>query len=157
MEELGKEHRWLEQLVGEWSVVTEAIVAPGEEPTLDESTESGKSLDGVWVVMEGQGSMGGDPYRSMMTLGYDPEKGHYVGSFVSTMMPQLWVYDGQMDAAGRLVLESEGPSFEEEGARTMYRDTIEFENDDVRVMRSTYLDGQGNWQNFMTTTYTRVR
>jgi uncharacterized protein DUF1579 len=46
-----------------------------------------------------------------MTLGYDPEKKQYVGTWVGSMMSYLWVYDGSLDAEEKvLTLNAEGPS-----------------------------------------------
>jgi hypothetical protein len=40
------------------------------------------------------------PATTMMTLGYDPPKRRFVGTFNDSMMTHLWVYDGALDAAG---------------------------------------------------------
>ena len=62
----------------------------------------------------------------LITLGFDPAKKKYVGSWVGSMMPQLWTYEGALDPTGRiLALESQGPSFEDPTKTSLYRDTIE--------------------------------
>ncbi len=154
-----EEHRWLERLVGEWTYESEAEAAPGEPPLKDTGTESVRSLGGVWVVCEGRGELpGGGTQTTLMTLGYDPAKQRYVGTFVGSMMPQMWIYEGEMDpASGVLALDSEGPSYTTEGETARYRDRIELRSDDHRVMTSSYLGDDGEWHEFMTSHYRRKK
>jgi len=47
-----------------------------------------------------------------MTLGFDPTKNHYGGTFIGSMMTNIWPYHGVLDETGkRLPLESEGSKF----------------------------------------------
>jgi hypothetical protein len=94
----------------------------------------------------------------VLTLGYDPQKQRFVGTWVGSMMAYLWVYDGELDAAQRvLTLNSDGPSMSGDGSMAKYRETIEFENDDHRVFTSRALGDDGSWQQLMTATYRRKR
>jgi hypothetical protein len=157
-EERREEHRWLERLVGEWTYEMEAD-GPDGEPVKDTGTESVRSLEGVWIVCEGRGQMtDGAPAVTLMTLGFDPAKGRFVGTYIGSMMTSLWIYEGELDAATNvLALDSEGPSFVTEGEIAKYRDTIELKSDDHRVMTSTYQGADGSWTPFMTTHYRRVK
>jgi hypothetical protein len=103
-----QEHRWLEQLVGEWTYESEMPGAPGELPAKYGGRETVRSIGGLWVVGEAQGDMpGGDTATMLITLGYDPTKRRYIGTFVGSMMPTFWIYEGQVDASGRaLVLDT---------------------------------------------------
>ena len=93
MTEPQKEHQWLLRLVGEWTYETEAIVQPGKPPEKFAGTESVRSLGSVWVLCEGWGEMpGGGTATTIMTLGYDPVKKRFVGTFIGSMMTNLWVY-----------------------------------------------------------------
>ncbi|HEX9943524.1 MAG TPA: DUF1579 domain-containing protein [Thermoanaerobaculia bacterium] len=152
-----KEHRWLEKLVGEWTMEAEATMAPGEPPAKSTGTESVRSLGGLWTVAEGEGEMpGGGTGTSLMTLGYDPQRQRYVGTWVGSMMTHLWLYDGSLDASERvLTLESEGPSMSGDGSLAKYRDVIEFKSDDHRVLTSHVQGEDGNWQQFVTAHYRR--
>src|SRR5262249_30739426 len=108
-----QEHHWLEKLVGEWTFESEAIMGPGQPPVKSRGTETVRSIGGLWVQCEGQGEMpGGGPVTSVITLGYDPVKSRFVGTFIASMMANLWVYEGRLDAAAKvLTLDVEGPSF----------------------------------------------
>jgi hypothetical protein len=93
-----------------------------------------------------------------MTLGYDPDKKRFVGTWVGSMMSFLWVYDGSLDPAGRtLTLNAEGPDFSTPGKTAKYQDIIEFVSDDHRVLRSQTLGDDGTWHPFMEAHYRRTR
>jgi len=93
-----------------------------------------------------------------MTLGYDPQKKRYVGTFIGSMMTHLWVYDGALDAAERvLTLDAEGPSMAAEGKMAKYQDVIELKSDDHRMLTSHVLGDDGTWHQFMTANYRRTK
>ncbi len=148
-----KEHEWLHKLVGEWTYES------GAESEKYEGSESVRSLGGLWVLVEGRVEMPGwPPATTLMTLGYDPQKKRYVGTWIGSMMTHLWVYDGELDAAGKvLTLNSEGPSFDGSGKMAKYRDVIELESDDHRVLTSHALGEDGKWRQFMTAHYRRQK
>jgi Protein of unknown function (DUF1579) len=110
-------------------------------------------------LCEGRGQVpGGGIATTIMTLGYDPAKRRFVGTFIGSMMTNLWVYDGELDAAAKvLTLDSEGPSFSEEGKMARYKDVIEIKSDDRRVLTSSFLGDDGKWHQFMTANYRRTK
>ena len=107
-----KEHQWLQKFVGEWTYESEAQEGPDTPAEKMIGTETVRSLGGFWIVAEGQGSMpGGEVGTTMMTVGYDPQKQRYVGTYIGSMMSYLWVYDGELDADERvLTLAADGPA-----------------------------------------------
>lgn len=154
-----QEHRWLEKLLGEWAVESEAVMEPGKPPMKWRGTETVRSLGGLWILCEGRGEMpGGGVGLTLMTLGYDPAKKRFVGTFVGSMMTHMWLYDGQLDAAGKvLTLDAEGPSFTDPAKMANYQDIIEFKNDDHRILSSRFQSDDGAWQAFMTANYRRTK
>jgi hypothetical protein len=152
-----KEHGWLQQLVGEWTSEAEATMEPGKPSETFKGTESARSLGGLWILAEGQGEMpDGGAATMLMTLGYDPNTGRYVGTWIGSMMTHLWVYDGTLDAAERvLTLEAEGPHMTDHTRMTKYRDVIEFRSPDHRVLTSHVLGDDGHWHEFMIANYRR--
>jgi len=154
-----KEHRWLHKLVGEWTYEGEAMMGPDQPPHKSKGTERVRSLGDLWFVAEGEMEMpGGGHGITMMTLGYDPQKKRFVGTWLGSMMTNLWVYDGALDAAERvLTLDTEGPNMTVEGKTSKYKDVIEFKSDDHRVLTSHILGDDGKWQQFMTSDYRRKK
>lgn len=151
------EHQWLQKLIGEWTCEGEATMGEGKEPAHWKATESVRSIAGLWIVAESEGEMpGGGRSTAIMTLGYDPAKGRYVGTFVASMMTNMWVYDGALDAGGTvLALQTEGPSMVTPGQLAKYIDAIEVEDDNHRQMVSKMLGEDGTWRVVMTMKYTR--
>jgi Protein of unknown function (DUF1579) len=154
------EHKWLQRFVGEWTSETEMSMEPGKAPEKCYGTDSVRSLGGLWILAEGQGDMPGcGPLSMVLTLGYDPQRGRFVGTWIGSMMTHLWVYDGSLDAAQRmLTLEAEGPSMEApESKMGKYRDVMEFTGNDHRVLTSYTLGADGSWHKFMTVHYQRKK
>jgi hypothetical protein len=152
-----KEHQWLQKLVGEWTYETEAMMEPDQPPAKWTGTETVRSLGGLWFLAEGEGKMpDGDPATTLMTLGYDPQKQRYVGTWIGSMMTYLWQYDGELDAGETvLTLNSDGPDMTDDEKPGKYKDVIEFKSDHYRIMTSYTLKDDGQWQHFMTTHYRR--
>lgn len=150
------EHQWLNQLVGEWSGEFECEMGPGQPPVKSTGVEVVRSVGGLWTVGEGEGdSPDGRPFKSIMTLGYDPQRERYVGTFIASVMTHLWVYEGAFDASGKkLILNTEGPRFDQKGM-AKYQDIIEIVSEGHRIMTSQFLNDDGQWHQFMTAHYRR--
>ena len=154
-----KEHQWLQKLVGEWTYESEASMGPDKPAELFRGTESVRSLGGFWTLGEGQGEMpDGATGTTLMTLGYDPQKKRFVGTFIGSMMTNLWIYDGELDKDERvLTLNTEGPDFTNPDKTVKFRDVIEFRSDDHRVLTSHAHGEDGQWHQFMTANYRRKK
>lgn len=100
---------------------------------------------------------GGGDARMLMTLGYDPDQQAFVGTWVGSMMTHLWVYRGALDADQKvLTLETEGPSFKNDGATVRYRDVITLVSANERTLTSFGQQPDGSWKQFMQAKYTRT-
>jgi len=121
-----KEHAWFKQLVGRWTMEGEAMMGPDQPPMRSKGVETVSMLGDLWMVADGEAEMpGGQKGKMTMTLGYDPRKKRYVGTWVGSMMDLLFVYDGKMDAAKKvLTLSTEGPSFANPKKMAKFQDII---------------------------------
>lgn len=152
------QHKWLQQLVGEWTVSAEMSMGPATEPMKAESTESCRALGDLWVVGEGRGNMMGQAYTSLMTLGYDPKQQAFIGTWVDTMQTHMWIYRGSLDEAKKtLTLEAEGPSFTDPNGKARYRDAITIVGPDHKVLTSSVLGEDGKWTTFLKADYRRKK
>jgi hypothetical protein len=151
-----QEHRWLDRLVGEWTFEAECLMGPDQPPMKSQGQEVVRSLGGLWTIAEGEGEMpDAGSMKSVMTLGFDPSRERFVGTFIASCMTHLWTYDGGLDADGRVLdLDAVGPSMTGDGT-AKYRDSIEFVDDNHRIMTSRMLGEDGNWVQFMTAHYRR--
>ncbi|MEW6073866.1 MAG: DUF1579 domain-containing protein [Planctomycetota bacterium] len=153
-----EEHAWLHQLVGEWTVTATATMEPGAEPMRMESTERVRSIGGLWIVAEGSASLGGTPFTSILTLGYDPPKKAFVGTWIDSMQTHLWTHVGTLDESKRvLTLETEGPAFGDPTRTASYRDAIELTGPDQRVLTSSVQAADGTWTTFLRAEYRRQK
>ena len=154
-----KEHQWLERLVGDWTAEGEARMGPDAPPETFKATERVRSIGGLWFLGEGEGDVpGGGVSTTLMTLGFDPAKQRFVGTFLGSMMTNLWVYEGTLDASERvLTLETEGPGMSGDGKTAKYRDVIEIKSDDERTLSSYSPGDDGQWVQFMSMTYRRKK
>lgn len=152
------QHEWLRRFLGEWR--SEAVI-PGEDGAPSETmsgTERARSLGGLWVVSEISGKSPMGAMEAVLTLGYDPEKGRFVGTWIDSMVNHLWVYEGSLDASGNvLTLESRGPSFGGDGTLANYRDAFEFKSADHKVLTSSVEGPAGTWTSYLTVDYRRTR
>lgn len=148
--EVLKEHAFLERMVGHWTVTASDMT--GEKPW----EETVRSLQGIWFVAEGAGEMSdGKKATTILTLGYDPSKSKYVGSWIGSMMDYMWTYEGEVEPSGDVLsLYTKGPAFEGSGLAD-YREQITFVTDDVRTFTSSTREADGVWKQFMEARYTR--
>lgn len=156
-ESVTEQHRWLQQLVGDWTYESTVAMGPDETETYT-GMDRVKALGEFWIVAEGEGEFPGDgPAKMVVTLGYDPRRKRFTGTFIHSMMSYLWHYDGELDGTRRiLTLESTGPSMNGAGATARYRDVIEIVSESQRMFSSYALREDGKWHEFMSARYTRV-
>jgi hypothetical protein len=154
-----KEHAWFKPFVGEWESEAECTAAPGQPAMKMKGTATGRSLGGFWSQFEIRGEMpgGAGSFTGVMTLGWDPRKTAYVGTWTDSCSDYLWTYQGKLDEAGKkLTLETEGPSQETPGAMAPYRETLEWKSADHFEFRSS-IQRKGEWVTFLTAQYRRKK
>lgn len=153
-----KEHEWLKQFVGEWESHSKASMGPDQPPFECKGTMTTRMLGGFWVVNEISADMMGTTVTGLQTIGYDPAKKKYVGTWVDSMANYMWKYEGSVDESGKkLTLATEGPNYMAEGKLTTFRDTYEFKSADHIIATSLMQMEDGTWVTFMTGTMQRKK
>jgi hypothetical protein len=149
--------KWVQQLVGEWESEAKLIFAPGQPPVESKGSESVRAV-GNWILAETKATTPLGPMTGIMTVGYDPEKKHFVGTWIDSMNSYLWSYKGTLDATGKiLTLEAEGPNPAEPGKLGKFRDVIEVKGKDEKTLTASMLGPDGQWTTFMTVSYRRAK
>jgi len=143
-----KEHTWLKQLSGEWVTDSECVMEPGKPPMKCQFNETTKLLGNLWSVAEFKCDMDGTPFAGQMTLGYDPAKKKFIGTWVCSMEPNMFTYEGTLDG-NTLTLNTEGPN-PATGKMTKMRDVIEVKSADEKVTKSYMQGDDGKWVSFVT-------
>ncbi len=153
-----KQHKWLQRFVGEWTYTGQCAGESGGAPMTFEGVERVRAIGELWIVGESSGQMpGGAPATMILTVGFDPKKGRFVGSWIGSMMTHMWVYSGELDASERvLTLETEGACMKDPEKVRKYRDITEWVSDDRRAFRAMMLGDDGKWQQFMSMEMRRV-
>lgn len=152
-----EEHGWLMRLVGEWSYTSDCPAM--ESKNTPPWSETVRPLGALWVTAQGRGDMpDGSPAQTQMTLGYDPVKQRFVGTWAGSMAAYLWVYEGTLDDSGTvLTLDTEGPDFMAgDGRMTRYQDIITLTADGQRSFTARVLGADGAWTTIMTADYRRI-
>lgn len=147
-------HAWLEQFLGDWHGVSDA---PGEDDEVTwEFDESAEAVGKLWIVARSSSPESDPPFASVLTLGYDPEKGEYVGTWIDSMLPRMWTYRGWLDAeTDTLILQAEGPDMSDPGKTAIYQDRVRFIDPDHKRVSSFAQTADGKWQEFMSVNYVR--
>ena len=151
-----REHEWLQKFVGDWECDVEMFMEPGKPPMKSKGTNHDYMLGGFWLISEG----GNDsmPFRFLLTLGYDPKKRKYIGTWTDSMTSYHWKYEGTVNAADNtLTLETEGPNPQAPDKLAKYREATEFKHKDLRVFTSSILGEDGKWSTFLTVTARRKK
>ncbi len=152
------QHEWLLRLVGNWTFEGTCLAGPDMPETVSRGKTAIRSLGKAWILCEGVSDMpNGEPGYSIITLGYDTAKQEFVGSFVGSMMSNMWIYEGTLDADEKiLTLDTIGPSFTGTGSAP-YQDIIEVVDNNHWILRSQVKGENGEWTQFMTGHYRRVQ
>ncbi len=83
------EHQWLKRFAGEWDWTSTCFLEPGNPPIEAKGSDRARSIGDYWVVVEGEATMLGTQFTSILTLGYDPERRKLVGTWVDSTSSHL--------------------------------------------------------------------
>lgn len=157
-----EQHKWLQQLVGEWTIESSMKLPDGSDAA-STGTEKVLALGDLWIIAKMRSGMpGGGEMDGRFQIGYNVGKSTFNGTFIANMMDFMWVYDsGELSADKKtLTLNCIGPDMSPgaaPGSTANYRDVIELTDNDHRVLRSFGEFKDAGWVQFMEARYTRVK
>jgi hypothetical protein len=150
------EHDWLHQFLGEWETEMACRPESSESRIKSKGTERVWSIGDLWIVAENKSEVMNRPMTGVLTLGYDPERKRYVGTWISSSTAYLWHYTGSLDQSGRvLTLETEGPCPHSTSSVAKFKEVVQVQSKDQRVFTSSMQALDGRWVPLLTINYRR--
>jgi|SRR5579859_1170686 len=99
----GKHHEALKYFEGTWDVTATFLAEPGKPMAESKGSEKAEMiLGGFWLATEYKGEMMGTPFAGRGTMGYDPHKKKYVGTWIDSLASGLYVSEGTADENGKV-------------------------------------------------------
>ncbi len=94
----GKEHKYLQPLVGRWAVDAKFYMKPGEEPSVSKGKTIRKwTLGKRYLLEEYKGEVFGQPFTGIGMTGYDRAKKKFVGTWADSMSTAIMTNEGTYD------------------------------------------------------------
>lgn len=154
-------HHWLKQFVGQWSYESQCNMGPDTPPMKTVGKETFRALGDFWIIGESTGqipeAMGGGEFKAIMTVGFDPARDKYVGSWVGSVGSHLFIYEGSLDTVtNTLPLATTGPDMADPTIQRSYHDILQIVDENHRTLTSQMRNDDGSWTKFMTAHYTRI-
>ncbi len=95
----GAAHAMLAKGAGRWDATVKSWQDPAGEPMVSTGTEEAEMIfGGRYLKSHFRGSMMGQPYEGLGTMGYDNGKKKYVGTWFDSMGTGIMSYEGDYDA-----------------------------------------------------------
>ncbi|NVJ96531.1 MAG: DUF1579 family protein [Alphaproteobacteria bacterium] len=149
------EHGMLKMDDGNWHVALTLHRQDGTAPTTHAGTESNSLIGGLWSVGKMEIPFGDDLYVGFATLGYDPVKAKYVGTWVDSTSPHITEMEGTYDPETKTLILFY-TTYTAAGVAEERKNVMVYQDHNTRDFDS-YLMVNGQWQLSMEILYTRTK
>jgi hypothetical protein len=154
----GAEHAMLATSAGRWNCTVKAWMDPQAEPQVSEGTEESEMVfGGRYLKSHFKGSMMGQPYEGMGTLGYDNVKKKYVGNWHDTMSTGILSFEGDYNQQAKEMVCRGAYADAATGKDQPCRLVTRFVSDDQHVFEMWGPDPTGSEVKWMEITYNRAK
>lgn len=99
-----KEHRMVMSGVGEWEGSLFMSIPGMDEPMEMPCAESVKAVGEFWTTSEFTGNFGGAEFIGASTMGYDPMKKKFIGTWIDNQNPFMATMEGAWDAEKKAIV-----------------------------------------------------
>ena len=150
------EHGKLREYAGVWKVQSSFYMDPNPAtpPMVVEAKETIRMFGEFWTEGLYESDFMGQPFKGQTTLGYDPENGEYVSTWIDTMSPTFFHFRGKFQGD---TLEMKARAFDcMSKMEANYRTTEVHKSPDERVFEMFMEMPDGNEFKMMTHVYTRA-
>jgi hypothetical protein len=152
MEKASKEHLALKDGVGTWDYVMKFREGPDKPEQEVKGIQTVTQVGDFWIVFDIKtDNMMGMPWHGHGTVGYDPKKKKYVGTFVESMSSDRMLGEGTMDAAGKVL------TMDWDGGHMKMREVSERKDKDTGTMTMTMIGPDGKEMPGFTISYKRKK
>ena len=153
-----QQHKLLEKEVGEWVGASTMWPAPGVDPMKSSGEESNKMLGGFWLQSEFKGEFAGMPFAGRGQLGFDPDSGQYVMTWVDSVSPSLFIARGGYDEQSRTLTLIGECTDVMTGEKKRYKAVSQYQDTDHKNFTMHEADlGSDDWRKSMEIRYTRKK
>ncbi len=97
-----KEHARLAATTGVWDA--EIIMSSPDGKTASTGVETVKMVGELWTISSFEYEFMGVPTQGHGTMGYDPSKGKYVGTWIESTNPHMSTMEGEYDEEKKAVV-----------------------------------------------------
>ena len=150
-----REHELLKEHVGSWKVACSYFLDPSRPPMKVSATEEIEMLGRFWTRTHFRAEMAGFVLEGSASVGFDPQRGKWISTWIDTASPGLLVFEGDLDeSAGTLEMTGSGPS-PIDGETTSYRTVETVLGPDERTLDMYVTLPTGDEVPLFTYTYTR--
>jgi hypothetical protein len=121
--------------------------------------ETVRMVGNLWMVAESQVEISGmGQINAILTVGFDPTKNKFVGTWIGSPMTNLFVYEGDLDETRTILpLTTTGPKMMDPTKTATYQDVIEIKSSTERLFWSQMLGEDGQWHRLMTIKYLKIK
>jgi len=102
----GPEHALLKKHVGVWDVDCTYFMGPDQPPMKTRAKETVEMLGEFFTVGRFVANMMGAPFSGIVQMGYDTARRKWVASWIDTMTPYYFLFEGEFDASGKVMTMS---------------------------------------------------
>ena len=92
-----EEHKLLKDDVGTWKADMTIWIPGMDEPMTAVGEEVNEMFGSFWVTSKFKADMMGQPFEGRATMGFDPVKKKYIGTWFDTMNPHMSFMEGTYD------------------------------------------------------------
>jgi len=121
----GPEHARLKHHVGVWDVDCTYFTGPDQPPMKTKAKETVEMLGEFFTVGRFVANMMGMPFSGIVQVGYDTARRKWVASWIDTMTPYYFLFEGDYDASGKVLTMSGHGGDVTTGGMIRYRTTEE--------------------------------
>ena len=129
----GAEHKVLEQLTGTWDCKVKLWLDPSKDPMVSDGKVTRKLImNGLFLEEHVDGKFGGEDFKGLGLLGYDPNKKKYVGSWVDSMGPGMMIMEGTYEEKTK-TMTTFSDEVDPKGKKSKFRSVLKMESADHHI------------------------